>query len=309
VSWWARPLVRMIAAIALPFIAPALVTWVLWLLPGDPVSILCPIGTCSVEGRVEMASAWHLDKGPAEFFSAWLGGAISGDFGNSWRVATGIPVWDLITESVPNTAKVVGVAMIPLLLSSGLVAVDKLSERLDVLWRAVGIMPAVIFALVCTAYVQVTYGALSLTGFPNILRIVLAGLVLGTADGALSGAVQGARQTFGEERKARYVQISLLRGESFLKNTLPNVLPALTGQFRARVLHLLSGAVIVEVVMQVEGLGDLLWQGTLRQDFAVVLAAAFGFSLLSGGLMLLQALVEIGVAMQVRRSPVGSAAC
>ena len=136
------------AALALPLIAPALVTWVLWLLPGDPVSILCPVGTCSAEGRIEMAAAWHLDKGPFEFFSHWLKGAISGEFGNSWRVATGIPVWELIVESVPNTAKVVGVAMIPLLFSSGLVALDKQPERLDVLWRAIGIMPAVIFALV-----------------------------------------------------------------------------------------------------------------------------------------------------------------
>ena len=93
-----------------------------------------------------------------------------------------------------------------------------------------------------------------------------------------------------------------------LSNTLPNVLPAIAGQMRARLLHLLSGAVIVEVVIRIDGLGDLLWQGTLTQDFGVVLASAFAFAVLSAVLLLGQALVEIGVALHVRRSPKGVAA-
>jgi len=107
------------------------------------------------------------------------------------------------------------------------------------------------------------------------------------------------------ERKQRYVQIAILRGESVLSNTLPNVLPAIAGQMRARLLHLLSGAVIVEVIVRINGLGDLLWQGTLTQDFGVVLAAAFAFAAVSALLLLSQALLEIGVALHVRRHPPG----
>jgi ABC-type dipeptide/oligopeptide/nickel transport system permease component len=84
---------------------------------------------------------------------------------------------------------------------------------------------------------------------------------------------------------------------------LPNVMPALAGQMRARVLHLLSGAVVVEVVLGLPGVGDLLWSGTLLQDFGVVLAAATSFAAISGGLLCLQALVEIAVALHVRRAP------
>jgi ABC-type dipeptide/oligopeptide/nickel transport system permease component len=80
-------------------------------------------------------------------------------------------------------------------------------------------------------------------------------------------------------------------------------MPALAGQMRARVLHLLSGAVVVEVVLVLPGVGDLLWSGTLLQDFGVVLAAATSFAAISGGLLCLQALVEIAVALHVRRAP------
>ena len=55
--------------------------------------------------------------------------------------------------------------------------------------------------------------------------------------------------------------------------------------------------------VMIDGLGDLLWQGTLTQDFGVVLAAAFAFSVLSALLLLAQALIEIAVALHVRRAP------
>jgi len=61
--------------------------------------------------------------------------------------------------------------------------------------------------------------------------------------------------------------------------------------------------VVVEVVLRIDGLGDLLWGGTLLQDFGVVLAAATGFALVSAFLLLLQAVVEIITAVHVRRAP------
>ena len=128
--------------------------------------------------------------------------------------------------------------------------------------------------------------------------------MLGVADGAFSGAVTGTRTLFVSENRQRYVGIAVLRGESVLSNTLPNVAPALAGQFRARTLHLLSGAVIVEVILRIDGLGDLLWGSTLLQDFGVVLAAATGFALISAFLLFLQAVVEIAVSMHVRQSPI-----
>ena len=78
----------------------------------------------------------------------------------------------------------------------------------------------------------------------------------------------------------------------------------MVGQLRARALHLLSGAVVVEVVLRIDGLGDLLWRGTLLQDFGVVLAAATGFAVVSAALLLVQAGLEVLVAVQTRRTPV-----
>jgi ABC-type dipeptide/oligopeptide/nickel transport system permease component len=92
-----------------------------------------------------------------------------------------------------------------------------------------------------------------------------------------------------------------------LSNILPNTLPALVGQLRARMVQLLSGAVVVEVVLEIDGLGDLLWRGTLQQDFVVVVAAAFFFALMSAALLFLQAIVEVACALWVRQVPGGVA--
>jgi len=134
-------------------------------------------------------------------------------------------------------------------------------------------------------------------------RMAVGALVLGLADGAFTGAVLGTRSTFTTENQARYVGIAVLRGERPIHNTLPNVSPALIGQMRARIIHLLSGAVVVEVVLRIDGIGDLLWGGTLRQDFGVVLAAATLFAVVSSVLLVVQAVLETAVALHVRRAP------
>ncbi len=304
-AWWTRPMVRLLAALALPIAVPGIITLVLWALPGHPAEIICPPGIC--DGTEALAERWNLHLGPWHFYKTWLVNAFQGDFGASWRVQQGFPVADLILESLPATTMLVGLALVPLIAGAFLAAAGWIPKLLDPLWQAMGLVPAVILALFLAAQVEINYGALSYSGWPGQLRLLLGALVLGIADNALSGAVVGTRSVFETELRQRYVQIAVLRGESTMGNALPNVLPALIGQFRARTLHLMSGAVVVEVVMGIPGIGELLFDGTLLQDFGVVLAATWAFSLMSSGLLAFQGLGEIAVALWVRSSPSGVA--
>lgn len=321
-QWWIRPLVRLIAACLLPLVVPAVVTLILWLLPGDPAEILCPPGVCDDEARVLLAQHLHIDQGPVGFFTNWLSNAVHGDFGRSLRAFQGITVAELLWDALPSTVLLIVSSVLLVLLFSALAALGRLPRALDSLWQGIGLVPAVILSLVFAAIVQIRYGAGStwdLFGlwdallsfdtkamgdrFPTVLRLIFGAITLGVADGTLGQAVVGTRSVFEEEFKQRYIQIALLRGESPLVNALPNVTPALIGQFRSRVLHLMSGAVIVEVVLGISGIGELLWDGTLLQDFLVVLAAAWAFALVSGVLLFIQATAETAVELHVRRAP------
>lgn len=299
--WWIRPAVRLGAALLLPFAVPGLITALIWALPGDPASIICPPEVC--RGGAELARRWNLDAGPWHFFSGWLASAAEGDFGRSWRLQQGAPVGPMLSASIPNTAILVTLAFVPLVLGAVGVARRLLPRKLDVVLRGVGLAPSVVLSLAAAAIITLRFGSEAFSDEATRIKLILGALALGLADAALAGAVTGVRGIMDSERIQRYVRIALLRGEMELSNTLPNVLPAMAGQMRARLLHLLSGAVVVEVVLQIDGLGDLLWGGTLTQDFGVVLAAAFGFAVLSAVLLVIQALVEIAVALHVRRAP------
>jgi ABC-type dipeptide/oligopeptide/nickel transport system permease component len=166
-----------------------------------------------------------------------------------------------------------------------------------------GLIPALVLALAGAAFIELTFGFDSFSDTGKLTRLLIGAAVLGVADGAFTGAALGTRATFETERRQRYVGIAILRGERTLANTLPNVAPSVIGQMRARIIHLLSGAVVVEVILRIDGLGDLLWGGTLRQDFGVVLAAATFFAVVSSMLLLVQAALETAVALHVRKAP------
>lgn len=298
---WTRPTIRLASAGLLPFAVPAVLTATLWALPGDPAAIICPPAICT--GGAELAARWHLDGGPTGFYTHWMVSALQGDFGNSWRMAQGTPVGELLWSSLPVTTVLVALAAIWMASPALLAGLGRLPRGADGVLRAVGLAPSVLLALLAAAFVEIRYGALSHDGWPAMLRVGLASLVLALADGATSQAVSTTRTVIQEEGKARYVGIATLRGEGALFNLLPNVLPGLAGYWRGRMLHLLSGAVVVEVILGVPGLGELLWDGTLLQDFGVVLAAAWAFSWMAAGLLLVQALVEVGVVAAVRYVP------
>lgn len=300
-AWWIRPGVRLLAAFCLPILVPGIITALIWALPGDPAEIICPPATCG--GTAELAARWNLDAGPWNFFTHWIGSAVQGEFGRSWRVEQGLPVADLLWESTPITLALVLLALIPIALGSVGAATGIIPAKADGVFSAVGMVPALVFALLGSAVIVVKFGAGAFGDEANLWRLVIGAAVLGISDGAFASAVSGVRGLFAAERNQRYVSIAILRGEEPLANMLPNVAPALAGQLRARVLHLLSGAVVVEVVLGLTGVGDLLWAGTLLQDFGVVLAAATAFAALSAALLVLQAVVEVAVALHVRRAP------
>jgi ABC-type dipeptide/oligopeptide/nickel transport system permease component len=217
---------------------------------------------------------------------------------------TGTPVRSLVTDSIPKTLALIGLALVPILLGTLLAALDVVHRKLDPVLHLIGLFPAVILAVMAAAWKVLTYSEFG----GETAALLLGAAVLGLADGAFSGAVTGTRSVASAERRQRYTGVGVLRGETELSNILPNITPALAGQLRARTLHLCSGAVVVEVVLKIDGLGDLLWQAALLQDFGLVLPVATVFAVFSAILLLGQAVVEGVVAVWIRWSPRGRAA-
>jgi len=279
-------------------------------MPGNPVDNLCPKDQCTEESRQLLVEQWHMDS-PQSFYANWVSNAVQGEFGRS--SSQNDDVGKLLGRSFLTTALVIAIALVPVILASVLSALGWIPQRLDGLWQAIGLVPLVILALFAVAFITINFGPPPIDAIPlwepgrwaagDWFRVVLGGLVLGIADGVLASAILGTRSVFDAELNQRYIGIAVLRGESVFSNAMPNVTPALVGQLRGRVLLLISGSVIVEAVLQINGIADLLWGGAIKQDYFLVLAATSGFAVLSAALLFFQAASEVGVALWVRRSP------
>jgi peptide/nickel transport system permease protein len=69
------------------------------LLPGDPVEVLIPSG--SDEQRAELREKLNLDESFAVRYSAWLGDFATGDLGNYYTVSSDRPVADRLWDALP----------------------------------------------------------------------------------------------------------------------------------------------------------------------------------------------------------------
>ena len=143
-GWWLRPAVRIASAAVLPLAVPAIITAPIWMLPGDPASVICPPESCG--GTSALAARWNLDSGPWNFYMGWLGGALHGDLGASWRLLQGESVRMLVTEAVPNTLLLVGLSLIPIVLGTLGAATQRLPAKGDPVLEVVGMVPALVLA-------------------------------------------------------------------------------------------------------------------------------------------------------------------
>ncbi len=169
--WWLRPAVRIAAALLLPLLVPALITMMIWALPGDPASIICPRELCGDSTDV-LAAKWNLDGSAWDFFTAWLASALEGDFGNSWRFQQGVPVIELLRDAIPNTLILISLALIPVSLGVVSAASNLLPSKLDPVLYLIGLVPAVVLALLAAAVVELTVQAGSFSDTARLARLL-----------------------------------------------------------------------------------------------------------------------------------------
>ena len=299
--WWIRPVVRLVLAVALPFLVPLLIAAMIWAMPGDPATNVCP--DCSGEGMMKMIQDRNLDQGPLHFYTEWMSSMVSGDFGRSWSFQSGEEVSYLLKSGVGFTLKLFLLGAVFILAGAILTAKQWIPRWAKSAVRLVGMLPGLVLSLAAIAVytVYINPSAMETTW----TQVFMGALILAIADAALSGTIDGVDEVIETEGRRRYVQIAILRGESTLKNILPNTLPGLVGQIRARLLGLLSAAIIIEMILKINGVGELLVVGALKQDFPLVMACTFFYVVISSVMLFLQASIEIAVALSIRKSPAG----
>ncbi|MEU4696310.1 ABC transporter permease [Nonomuraea dietziae] len=276
-----RRLLRLLASAAGTLLAASLLVWGLAeLSPGDPArqvllsrGVAVPVETQIEAVRAELGLA---DAAPVRY-ARWLGGALTGDLGSSWR--TGRPVTAELGERLPATLRLcltaVALAILPAfaLAFAGALGRHRWPDALSrgVMFAAAAV-PSFLLGVALLEIVVVRWG---------VGRVVAEG---GWADTPLPAATlaagivaQWARVTRGaliDAASAPFADVSRARGSGELRvllvHGLPHAAPPLLAVVGMTVGGLLAGAAVVESVFTWPGVGRLLVEAITARDLPVV---------------------------------------
>ena len=275
---------RLASGVVLVF-AVATITFLLMSLSGgNPARNI--LGEGATEEQVAAkASELGLDLPLWERYWNWLTGAVTGDFGSSWF--TNEPVMTSLANKFPVTLSIVTVAIIVTAIIATVLGITAAVQRgwID---RFVQVFAVIGFALpnFWVALVLVTIFAVNLrllpaTGFTPLatdpakwalgLVLPVAALVIGTI-ASTAQQVRGAtidilERDFVRTLRARGIAKSSLLFRHVLRNAATPALTVLSLQF----VGLLGGAIIIEKVFALPGIGSLAVTATTQGDLPQIL--------------------------------------
>lgn len=280
-----RFVLRRVLALALTLIiASVLVFVIIEVIPGDPASYMLGIGATD-DSVAALRAELGLDRPRLERYFAWAGGMLRGDFGISYTYS--VPVSELIAERAVVSLPL---ALFALVLSTAIaIPVGVLAGARRNTPTDAGIMgvtqlgiaiPNFWFALLLVLLFAVVLRWFSAGGFPGWdagFWVAMKALVLPAISLALPQASILARvmrsaliDTLAEDyiRTARAKGASRLRTlwHHAVRNALIPVLTIMGLQFA----FLLAGAIIIENVFFLPGLGRLVFQAITQRDLIVV---------------------------------------
>jgi peptide/nickel transport system permease protein len=277
------------------------------LIPGDVVDvILGSEGSASPERMAELRKLFGLDQPLPQQYLAWILSLLSGDFGRSIR--TSRPILPDVLARVPVTYQLATMAMVLSLLLAiplGVISSVKRSTRIDSLVRAVGLLGLSIpnFWLASMLILLVSQhfrGGLPTSGYvyPNqdlvgsFRSLLLPALALGAANMAI--LMRMTRSSMLEVLRQEYVLTARAKGlvERLVlyRHALRNALIPVVTVAGIQVGYLLGGAIIIEQIFALPGLGTLILNGISQRDYPVVQA---GVLLIAVSFVLVNLVVDV----------------
>ncbi|MFJ4912172.1 ABC transporter permease subunit [Streptomyces sp. NPDC088726] len=229
-----------------------------------------------------------LDGGPLHILGGWLGGLLHGDLGTSW--VSGQPVGpDAVSALGVSLTLMGGSLAVALVLAAALAAgtLRRGAARRPATTRAgvgaavLAAFPEFLIAAVLAAVVAVRLGWLPALGWGSPEQAVLPALAMGIPAGALLGRLlDDALPAAFAEPWARAATAGGLPARRIARHALRRTLPGLLPQLGLIVVGLTGGAVAVETLYAIPGLGGSALAAALAQDLPVLQACVLMLLLL-----------------------------
>ena len=299
---------RLVSLIVTVWLATIVVFTVLQLVPGDPALLMLGVNA-QPDTLAALRSQMGLDQPILTRYLDWVGGLARGDLGVS--LTYGRPVAELVAERLTVTLPL---SLLSLAISTvvalplGLYAAARRGRGGD--WAVLGFaqlgvsMPSFWIAILLILLFSLTLHWFPAGGFPGwdggigpaLRALVLPAVALAVPEVAILARVTrtAVLDTLGEDhiRTARAKGVG--RTAVLLRHALPNALIPVATVLGLQISFLVAGAVVVENVFTLPGLGRLLYQAIGQRDLIVVQGVVV---LLALFVVLVSALVDIACAL------------
>ncbi len=260
------------------------------LIPGDPAAAI--LGDRASEEAVRaLRQQWGLDRPLWQQYAVYMRNLGTGDLGQSLRYRT--PVIELLPRRMTVTLFLVGYSMVLSVLIAvplAIIAAVNRDRWPDLLVRGlltlplasppfwIGILLLIAFALQWRWFPAAGYG----DGFAGHLRyLFLPALTLAHAFTAVltrnlrSSLIDVQGMTFVDFARAK----GLARGDVLFRHVLRAALLPIVTLIGVRLSYAIGGAVVIETVFALPGLGSWMVESIMARDYMVVQTLTLAFAL------------------------------
>ncbi len=280
---------RLCQSIGVILVMSFIIYGLIGLMPGDPIDLMITSDpNITPEDAARLRALYGLDTPIIERYWHWLQGALTGDFGFSRMFAR--PVFDVIWPALGNTALLLGLSFVFALviaLPLGIIAAARPYSGLDYginlfVFAGISVPPfwlglllialfAVIFGILPAGGTAAASGASGIWESAKYLVLPIASLTIAS----IGGHTRYMRASMIETLRHDYIKTARAKGLSevqvITRHALRNALIPVVTVIALDFGYLFSGALVTETIFAYPGMGKLIFDSIMGNDYNLAL--------------------------------------
>ena len=278
---------RFISVIPVLFIVSTMVFLIMHFTPGDPAIVM--LGDEASQEQVnDLREQLGLDRPIYEQYVSWIWNALQGDLGQSYFMNQSV-ISAIVSHLGPTISLGILAEIIALVLAlpMGILAARRKGTATDQTVMSFSLLgmsvPNFLLGLFLILIFSVTLRWLPVAGYQplsdglwtHLKFLILPAFALGTAHAALiarmtrSAMLEVLNENYIKTARAKGVRERIVIYKHALRNAFLPILTVAGQSF----LSLMGGTAIVETIFSIPGIGQLIVNGVMRRDYAVVQGA------------------------------------
>jgi peptide/nickel transport system permease protein len=276
-------------ALAVPMLLgmSVVVFLIVHLVPGDPARAI--LGLNATPALIaQVRTQLGLDDSLVSQYLGWLGNVVTGDFGTDY--SSSAPISELLGQRLPVTVELAVVALliaVAIGVPLGVAAAVWRGRAADTAAQGVSMagisVPDFWLGIVLILVFSLGLGVLPSSGWVpfgddpvgNLEHVLLPALALGVGFGAV--LIRVTRAAMLDVLAQDYIRFCRAKGvpesQVILKHALRNAAIPITTVIGMQAGYLLGGAIVIEQVFSLPGVGRLVLDGVLQRNYPVVQGA------------------------------------